>query len=147
MDVHCTGGFLDAHDGRSAVAPQRDRRGVARRLRQIGQQRRGQAHRVVLLQADQAELQRQRPESVAAGGVLLDQPELAEAHQIGMRLARGHVGFVRQVLERQRTPDMRQRQQQPAADFDALDAARAADRTVVGGGRGHIQGFIPMLTD
>ena len=89
--VHVHGGrrLLDAHHRRPAVAPHRHAHGVAERARQLADQRRGQAHRVVLLQADQPQLHGQRAQAVAARlRVLLDQPELAEAHQVGVGLGR-----------------------------------------------------------
>jgi hypothetical protein len=50
-------------------------------------------------------------------------PSLPEAHQIGVGLGRRHAGFARQVLQRHRPAVVHQRQQQLAADLDALDAA------------------------
>ena len=95
------------------------------RARQLGQQRRRDAHRVGLLQADQAELQRQRPERVAAAGaVLLDQADVAEAHQVRMGLGRRHAGVGGEVFQRHRAAMVGQCVQQAAADLDALDAAR-----------------------
>ena len=124
VDVHGRRRFLDAHDGGAAVAPHRQRHRVAQPLRQLAQQRRGQAHGVELLQADEAELQRQRAEPVAAGGLVLrDEAQLAVAHQVRMRLRGRHAGFARQVLQRHGTAVVGERDEQLPAHLDALDAA------------------------
>ncbi len=76
VHVHGRRRLRHAHDGGAAVAPHRDRHRVADLLRQLGNERRGDVHRVGLLQADQPQLQSQRAEQiVAAAAVLLDQPE------------------------------------------------------------------------
>ena len=76
-----------------------------------------------LLQADQAELKRQRAQAVAAARLVLhDQAQLAEAHQVGVGLGRGHAGAGGQFLQRQRAAVVGQGAQQGTADFDALDA-------------------------
>jgi hypothetical protein len=133
--VHVHGGraFFQPHEGRAAIAPDRDAHGLADRQRQRRQLGAGQADRVGLLQADQPQLQRQCAEAVAAAGrLLLDEAELAEAHQVGMGLGRRHVGLAGQVLQRHRPAVVHQRQQQPPAHLDALDAARAALAIVFG---------------
>ena len=43
-----------------------------------------------------------------------------------MRLRRCHAGFAREVLQRHRPTMVREREQQLAADLDALDAALTA---------------------
>ena len=107
------------------MAPHGDRDRVAGGARELVDQRRREAHRVVLLQADQAHLQRERAQAVAAAIALaLDQPELDEAHEIGMRLGRRHRGRACEILQRQRLAVVREGEQQAPADLDALDAAR-----------------------
>jgi hypothetical protein len=124
-DVHGRRSFGHADDGRPAGAPDGDGDGVADVQRQLLDDRRGQPHRVVLLQADEPQLQRQRPEAVgSAAAVLLYQPQLDEADQIGMRLGGRHAGFPRQVFQRHRPAMVGQGQQQLAADLDALNATR-----------------------
>jgi len=108
-----------------AVAPHGNRHRVAQRHRQFFNAWRGQAHRVVLLQADQAQLQGQGAEAVAAA-FLLHQPQLDEAHQVGMGLGRRHACLARQVFQGHRPAVRRQRHQQLATHLDALDTAWAA---------------------
>ena len=59
------------------------------------------------------------------GDGAIDQADLDEADQIRMRLGRCHAGRRRQIFQRQRAAVVGQGSQQLAADFDALDAARA----------------------
>ena len=99
--VHRRRRLGDAHQRRPAMAPDGDRHGVAGGARQLVDALGGQAHRVVLLQADQAHLQRERAQAVAAAlGLALDQAQLDEAHQVGVGLAGGHVGGGGEVLQR-----------------------------------------------
>ncbi|MNV48143.1 hypothetical protein D3C71_1400350 [compost metagenome] len=142
--IHGGGAFFHTDDGRAVVAPDRGRHGVADALGQRGQLGNGQAHRVHLLQADQAQLHGQGAQAVvAAHGVLLDQAQLAKAHQVGVGLGGRHVRRAGQVLERHAPAGACQHLQQLAAHLHALDAARAAGRVfIVGGGqvggrRGH----------
>ncbi|MNS92963.1 hypothetical protein D3C72_1271130 [compost metagenome] len=116
-----------AHDGRAARAPHGQRHGVADLLRQLADQRRGDVHRVGLLQADQPQLQGQRAEQiVAADAVLLDEAQPAEAHHVRVGLGGRHVRFAGKVFERHRAAVVHQRAQQLPADLDALDAALGA---------------------
>ena len=119
--------MLDTHDGRAAVAPDRQRDGMAGFLRKFGHKWGGQAHRVKLLQADQAQLHGQRPQTVVAGrGVLLYQSQLAKTHKVGMRVGCCHVCCARQILERHGASTPGQCDQQPSADLHALDGALRA---------------------
>jgi len=118
---------LDAHDHRSLAAPDRRRNGAAGLLRQRRQFGHGQRHRIDHLQADQAQLHRQRPQPVvAAHRFLHDQPQFAKAHQVGVRLGRCHASGARQILERHAASAVRQRLEQLAAHFHALNPARGA---------------------
>lgn len=102
-------------------------------VRQRGHERRGKVHRIGLLQADQPQLQGERTEQiVATGAVLLDQPEPAEADQVGVRLGGRHVGLPREILQRHRPAVVHQCAQQLAAHLDALDAALRAISVVSG---------------
>ena len=125
--AHRRGPVFHTDDHRSGGAPHRRgnrQAGAQGKPRQLGDD---ESHRVDLLQADQPQLHRQRAKPVVpAERVLLDQADLAEAHQVGMRLGWRHVGRARQVLQGHGPPEPRQRLQQLAADFDALDATRAA---------------------
>jgi hypothetical protein len=61
----------------------------------------GEAHRVHLLQADEAQLHCQLSQTiVAADRVLFDQAQLAKAHQVGVGFGWGHVGIAGQVFQR-----------------------------------------------
>jgi hypothetical protein len=125
--------FGRAHDGGAARTPDRERHRVADALRDLGNQRRRNVHRVGLLQADEPQLQGQRAEQiVAAGAVLLDQAQPPEAHHVGMGLGGRHVGFARQVFQRHRPAVVHQRAQQLATHFDALDAALGGAVGVIG---------------
>ncbi len=69
--------LLDPDDDRRAAAPDRRRYRAADLLRQRRQLGDRQPNRIDLLQADQPELDRQRPQAVvAADRILLDQAEL-----------------------------------------------------------------------
>jgi transposase len=93
------------------------------RCRQRLDHRRGDAHRVGLLKAHQAHLQGQGAQAVAAIGlVLLHQADLAEAHQVGVRLGRSHASGRGQLLQGQRASSMGQGAQQLPTHLDALDA-------------------------
>jgi hypothetical protein len=123
--VHRRRRLGDAHQRRAAMAPDGDGHRVAGGARELVDALGGQPHRVVLLQADQAHLQRERAQAVApALGLALDQAQLDEAHQVGVRLSGRHVGRGGEILQRQRLAVVRQREQQAAAHLDALDAAR-----------------------
>ena len=136
VHVHGRRRFLDAHDGGPPVAPDSDRHRVADLVRQVAQQRRRKPNRVELLQADQTQLQGQRPEPVAAAAfVLRDQAELAEAHEVRVGLGRRHAGVAREVFQGHRPARVRERQQQLPADLHALDAALLALGRFIGGRR------------
>jgi hypothetical protein len=106
------------------MAPDGDGAGLAGLVRERLDQRRGQPHRVVLVQRDQAHLQRERPQAVAARlGLALHQAEAAVADEVRMRLGRGHAGGRGQVFQRERAAVVGERAQQLAAHLDALDAA------------------------
>ena len=113
-----------AHDGRPEIRPHGERHRLAGGGGERLGHRRGGLQRVRLVERGQAELQRRRAERIARrDGVLLDQAELAEAHQVGMRARRRQAGARGQVLQRGRAGLLGQRQQQPAADLDRLHRA------------------------
>jgi hypothetical protein len=85
-------------------------------------------------QAREAEMEREPAQAVeAALRILLDQPDLAEADDIRMRLARWHAGRVGDVAQHHRPGRIRQHRQDAAGDLDRLNAAPAGH---VGGGVG-----------
>ncbi|MCY1367490.1 hypothetical protein D3C81_1308210 [compost metagenome] len=55
--------------------------------------------------------------------IALEQAQARQADQVGVRLRRRQLRGLRQRCQRHRYPCRRQRGQQPAADFHALDAA------------------------
>ena len=121
--AHRRGAILHPDDDRPAAAPDGGRHRAAGAQRQAGHLGNHQTHRVQLLQADQAQLHGQRPQAVVpTQRVLLNQPHLAKTHQIGMRLGRRQAGRTRQVFQGHGAARTRQRLQQLAAHFNALDA-------------------------
>jgi len=61
---------------------------------------------------------------VAAQRVLLDQPQFAEAHQVGVGFGGRHVGLAGQVFQRHLPARAGQGLQQLSAHFHTLDASR-----------------------
>ena len=116
----------DINDRGPLIPQHRKPYGLIDVCRQTSDHRDGNAHRVEQMQADQAELQRERAQLVAASQrVLLDQPKAAETDQIGMSLRRGHAGLLCQVAQTEWSACFDQCGQQPAADLYRLYATPA----------------------
>ena len=120
----CTAGASSMRTIVGRGCPDGDAHRVAQRARQLADQGRGQAHRVVLLQADQPQLHRQRPQAVAARlRFLLDQPPACRSSP-----GKG-APWPRSCRPRAPGPSAPSagpgapRTQQLAADLHALDAA------------------------
>ena len=119
--MHIGWAFFYQDDGGAVVAPHRNRHRGAHAQRQVRQLGNRHAHGVLLLQADQAQLQGQGAQAVVAGGgVLLDQAQLAKADQVGVGLGRRHAGRPGQVFEGHGPPGVYQRLEQLAAHLHAL---------------------------
>jgi hypothetical protein len=83
------------------------------------------------VQAGEAELQRRRPERITpADRILLDQPEAAEAHQVGVGARGRQPGGGGQILQRHGRGLPRQRDQQPPADLHRLHRALLAHHSL-----------------
>ena len=79
-------------------------------------------HRRQAAQADESELQCQRAEFIAAGGIiLLDQPETGKADEIRMGLGRRHASFACEVAQHHRLAGFGKCAQQRAANLDGLN--------------------------
>jgi hypothetical protein len=124
VDVYGVSGFLEADDRRPVRSPHGERRRLPDAVREGGDLRRRDAHRLEPLQARESHLESEGAQFVAAGRrILVDQAELAEAHEVRMRLRRRHAGLAREIAQHHRRPAAAQRGQQLPADLDRLNAA------------------------
>ena len=77
-----------------------------------------------MAQADKAQFERERADLIAPGDIVpLDEAKARKADQIRVGLGRRHSCFAGKIAQHHRLADAGQRLQQPAADFDRLDAA------------------------
>ena len=127
VDVERDARFLEMHDGRAEIAPDRQGDGVGRHRRQRLDLLDADAHRIEPPHAGEPDLQRRRPEIVAAGLVLLgDEVVLGEADEIGIGLGRRDADRAREIGQRHGRRALAQREEQPASRLDRLDAATLA---------------------
>ena len=130
---HCAGAQVDvqgvdrvdqAHDGGAMVAPDGQRHAVSGLLGQRQCKWCCFAHRVQILKTHQTQLNGRRAQPVVAcGAVLLDQSDLAKAHQIRVRTPRRHGGGPCQIAQGHGTTVCSQGLQQGAPYFDGLYAS------------------------
>jgi hypothetical protein len=111
------------HDGGAQVAPDGQRHAVPRLLGQGQSKWRGFAHGVQILQTQQAQLNGGWAQPVVAGGaVLLDQSDLAKAHQVRVGTARWHACGTCQIAQGHGPTLRGQGLKQGAADLNGLYA-------------------------
>ncbi|MCY1242934.1 hypothetical protein D9M69_477000 [compost metagenome] len=111
------------HDGRSVVAPHGDAGGQVDLVAQLRQDRPRLLHRIEPVEPGQPQLQRERPQVVAATDrILRHRPQPHEADQVAVRLGRVHAGGGGEVAQHHRARRRREGLEQLEAHFDGLDA-------------------------
>src|SRR5207248_2869272 len=110
----------------AAVAPYREERGVAGLRHELRQRLLGELHRIDAPHGGEPDVQRERPEVVAAVGVLAHEPGAHEACEVAVRAARIELGLRAEILQGERSVGALERLQEPDARVDRLDAAALA---------------------